>query len=122
MLEEIMQYFQAVQEGKKRANEAQMKLFDIAGFAMLTLTTKKKDGKFIPIGAENYCAAIHRPEGYLVILVDAEGYTKAQTKDLEREEAGQIYSKVAESGIEEFPGNQITIWTETFDTIQSEFK
>ena len=70
-----MQYFQAVQEGKKRANEAQMKLFDIAGFAMLTLTTKKKDGKFIPIGEENYCAAIHRPEGYLVILVDAEGYT-----------------------------------------------
>ncbi len=122
MLEEIMQYFQAVQEGKKRANEAQMKLFDIAGFAMLTLTTKKKEGKFIPIGAENYCAAIHRPEGYLVILVDAEGYTKAQTKDLEKEEAGQIYSKVAESGIEEFPGNQITIWTETFDTIQSEFK
>ena len=122
MLEEIMQYFQAVQEGKKRANEAQMKLFDIAGFAMLTLTTKKKDGKFIPIGAENYCAAIHRPEGYLVILVDAEGYTKAQTKDLEKDEAGQIYSKVAESGIEEFPGNQITIWTETFDTIQSEFK
>jgi len=122
VLEEIMQYFQAVQEGKKRANEAQMKLFDIAGFAMLTLTTKKKDGKFIPIGAENYCAAIHRPEGYLVILVDAEGYTKAQTKDLEKEEAGQIYSKVAESGIEEFPGNQITIWTETFDTIQSEFK
>ena len=122
MLKEIMQYFQAVQEGKKLANEAQMKLFDIAGFAMLTLTTKKKDGKFIPIGAENYCAAIHRPEGYLVILVDAEGYTKAQTKDLEKEEAGQIYSKVAESGIEEFPGNQITIWTETFDTIQSEFK
>jgi hypothetical protein len=122
VLEEIMQYFQAVQEGKKRANEAQMKLFDIAGFAMLTLTTKKKEGKFIPIGAENYCAAIHRPEGYLVILVDAEGYTKAQTKDLEKEEAGQIYSKVAESGIEEFPGNQITIWTETFDTIQSEFK
>ena len=122
MLKEIMQYFQAVQEGKKRANEAQMKLFDIAGFAMLTLTTKQKDGKFIPIGAENYCAAIHRPEGYLVILVDAEGYTKAQTKDLEKEEAGQIYSKVAESGIEEFPGNQITIWTETFDTIQSEFK
>ena len=39
-----MQYFQAVQEGKKRANEAQMKLFDVAGFAMLTLTTKKKDG------------------------------------------------------------------------------
>jgi len=38
----IMQYFQAVQIGKKRANKAQMTLFDLAGFAMLTLTTKKK--------------------------------------------------------------------------------
>tara|TARA_B100001750_G_scaffold12301_1_gene8911 strand:+ start:756 stop:911 length:156 start_codon:yes stop_codon:yes gene_type:complete len=37
-----MQYFQAVQEGKIRANKAQMKLFEIAGFAMLTLTTKKR--------------------------------------------------------------------------------
>ena len=117
-----MQYFQAVQEGKKRANEAQMKLFDIAGFAMLTLTTKKKDGKFIPVGEEIYSAAIKKPEGYVIILVDGDGYTKTQSKDLEKEEAGQIYSKVAESGIEEFPGNQITIWTETFDTIQSEFK
>ena len=117
-----MQYFQAVQKGKQRANQSQLKLFDVAGFAMLTLTTKKRDGKFIPIGEETYCAAIHRPEGYLVILVDADGYTKAQTKDLEKEEAGKIYSKVEESGIEEFPGNQITIWTETFDTIQSELK
>ena len=40
----------------------------------------------------------------------------------EKEEAGKIYSKVEESGIEEFPGDQITIWTETFDTIQSELK
>ena len=45
-----MQYFQAVQAGKKRANESQMKLFDIAGFAMLTLTTKKIDGKIFTNG------------------------------------------------------------------------
>ena len=36
-----MQYFQAVQQGRQRAAKSQMKLFDIAGFAMLTLTTKK---------------------------------------------------------------------------------
>tara|TARA_Y100001936_G_scaffold226485_1_gene245906 strand:+ start:251 stop:604 length:354 start_codon:yes stop_codon:yes gene_type:complete len=116
-----MQYFQAVQEGKKRSNLAQMKLFEVAGFAMLTLTTKKKDGKFIPIGEENFCAAIQRPEGYLVILVDGDGYTKAQTKDLERDEAGKIFHKIKETGIEEFTGSDITIWTETFPTIQSEF-
>ena len=120
MLYEIMQYFQAVQQGKKRANEAQMKLFDIAGFAMLTLTTKKRDGKFIPVGEETYCAAIKKPEGYVIILVDEDGYTKTQSKDLEKDEAAKIYLKVKESGIEEFPGKQIAIWTEQFDTIQSE--
>ena len=76
----------------------------------------------VDVGEETYCAAIHRPEGYLVILVDAEGYTKAQTKDLEKDEAAKIYSKVEESGIEEFPGNTISIWTEQFDTIQSELE
>ena len=120
MLYEIMQYFQAVQQGKKRANEAQMKLFDIAGFAMLTLTTKKKDGKFIPVGEEIYSAAIKKPEGYVIILVDGDGYTKTQSKDLEKDEASKIYAKVRESGIEEFPGKQIANWTEMFDTIQSE--
>ena len=38
-----MQYFQAVQQGKKRANEAQMKLFDIAGFATLNEISMKAD-------------------------------------------------------------------------------
>ena len=122
MLKELMQYFRAVQQGKKRANEAQMKLFDIAGFAMLTLTTKKKDGKFIPVGEETYCAAIKKPEGYVVILVDGDGYTKTQSKDLEKEEASKIFLKVKESGIEEFPGNTISIWTEQFDTIQSDLE
>ena len=122
MLNKIMQYFQAVQQGKKRANEAQMKLFDIAGFAMLTLTTKKKDGKFIPVGEETYCAAIKKPEGYVIILVDGDGYTKTQSKDLEKEEAAKIYAKARETGIDEFPGKQIAIWTEQFDTIQSELE
>ena len=118
----VMQYFQAVQTGKKRANESQMKLFDIAGFAMLTLTTKKIDGKFFPVGEENYVSAIKKPEGYVVILVDEDGYTKTQSKDLEKDEAAKIFKKVQESGIEEFSGNEIKIWTEAFPTIQNELK
>ena len=118
----VMQYFQAVQTGKKRANESQMKLFDIAGFAMLTLTTKKIDGKFFPVGEENYAAAIKKPEGYVVILVDEDGYTKTQSKDLEKEEATEIYKKVIESGIEEYPKNEIVIWTEKFPAVQSELR
>ena len=118
----VMQYFQAVQEGKIRANKAQMKLFEIAGFAMLTLTTKKKEGKFFPVGEEIYSAVIKKPEGYVVLLVDEDGYTKTQSKDLERDEAAKIFKKVEESGIEEFSGNEIKIWTEAFPTIQNEFK
>ena len=117
-----MQYFQAVQTCKKRANVSQMKLFDIAGFAMLTLTTKKIDGKFFPVGEENYAAAIKKPEGYVVILVDEDGYTKTQSKDLEKEEAVGIYKKILESGIEEYSENEIIIWTEKFPAVQNELK
>ena len=118
----VMQYFQAVQTGKKRANESQMKLFDIAGFAMLTLTTKKIDGKFFPVGEENYAAAIKKPEGYVVILVDEDGYTKTQSKDLEKAEASEIYKKIIESGIEEYSENEIIIWTEKFPAVQNELR
>ena len=118
----VMQYFEAVQTGKKRANESQMKLFDIAGFAMLTLTTKKIDGKFFPVGEENYAAAIKKPEGYVVILVDEDGYTKTQSKDLEKTEASEIYKKIIESGIEEYSENEIIIWTEKFPAVQNELR
>ena len=116
----IMQYFQAVQIGKERANKAQMTLFDLAGFAMLTLTTKKKDGKFLPVGEETNVAVIHTEDGYVTILVDEEGYTKAQSKALEKNEAMEIFKKARNSGISEYQGNQVDIWTESYFTVQNE--
>ena len=116
----IMQYFQAVQIGKERASKAQMTLFDLAGFAMLTLTTKKKDGKFFPVGEETYTAVIHTADGFVTILVDEDGYTKAQSKPLEKEEAIEIFKKAIDSGISEFGGEQIEIWTDSYKTVQNE--
>ena len=116
----IMQYFQAVQIGKERASKAQMTLFDLAGFAMLTLTTKKKDGKFLPVGEETFTAVIHTADGYVTILVDEDGYTKAQSKPLEKDEAMEIFKKAIDSGISEFDGKQIEIWTESYSTVQNE--
>ena len=116
----IMQYFQAVQIGKERANKAQMTLFDLAGFAMLTLTTKKKDGKFLPVGEETHVAVIHTADGYVTILVDEDGYTKAQSKALEKNEAMEIFKKARDSGISEYEENQIEIWTESYFTVQNE--
>ena len=118
----IMQYFQAVQIGKQRANKAQMALFEVAGFAMLTLTTKKIDGKFFPVGEESFVTAIKTNDGYVVILVDEDGFTKAQTKALEKEEGKKIYSKVLDSNIAEFSGKKINIWNDTYPTVQDELK
>jgi len=118
----IMQYFQAVQIGKRRANKAQMALFEISGFAMLTLTTKKIDGKFFPVGEESFVTVIKTNDGYVIILVDEDGFTKAQTKALKKEEGKKIYSKVLDSNITEFSGNEIKIWNDTYPTVQDELK
>ena len=117
-----MQYFQAVQIGKQRANKAQMILFDISGFAMLTLTTKKIDGKFVPVGEESFATVIKTSDGFVIILVDEDGFTKAQTKALEKEEAKKIFNTVLTSGITEFPRKEIKIWTDTYPTVQDELK
>ncbi len=115
-----MQYFQAVQIGKERASKAQMTLFDLAGFAMLTLTTKKKDGKFFPVGEETYTAVIHTADGFVTILVDEDGYTKAQSKAIEKGEAMEIFKKAIDSGISEYDEKEVEIWTEKYFTVQNE--
>ena len=117
-----MQYFQAVQIGKQRANKAQMALFEISGFAMLTLTTKKIDGKFFPVGEESFVTVIKTNDGYVIILVDGDGFTKAQTKALEKEEGKKIYNKVLDSNVTEFSGNEIKIWNDVYPTVQDELK
>ncbi len=99
-----------------------MVLFDVSGFAMLTLTTKKIDGKFFPVGEESFVTTIKTNDGYVVILVDEDGFTKAQTKALEKEEGKKIYSKVLDSNIAEFSGKQINIWNDTYPTVQDELK
>jgi len=117
-LKQSMQYFQAVQIGKERASKAQMILFKLAGFAMLTLTTKKIDGKFLPVGEENYAAIIQTQDGFVTILVDGDGYTKAQSKALEKNSALEVFKKIMASGIEEYSGNKVEIWTESYPTVQ----
>lgn len=89
---------------------------------MLTLTTKKKDGKFFPVGEEDLVAVIKTVDGYVTILVDAEGYTKAQSKPLEKDKAMAIFKKVRDSGIEEYAGDKVEIWTEQYPTIQNQLK
>jgi hypothetical protein len=99
-----------------------MVLFDISGFAMLTITTKKIDGKFFPVGEESFVTVIKTADGFIIILVDEDGFTKAQTKALEKEEAQKILSKVLATGIGEFSRNEVKIWADTYPTMQDELK
>jgi len=115
-----MQYFQAVQQGKQRASKSQMKMFEVAGFGMLTLTTKKIDGKFHPVGEEEFTAVINSSDGHVAIIVDKDGFTKAQSKAVGKEEALSIYKKLRESGILEYPEKEIQIWSEARPTIQAD--
>ncbi len=112
-----MQYFQAVQKGRQIAAASQMRLFNVAGFAMLTLTTKKVDGKFMPVGTEEYAAVIRTRDGFVAILADEDGYTKAQSKALDKNEAFEILDKLVLSGIPEFTGDDVEIWTEQYPRV-----
>ena len=57
------------------------------------------------------------------VVSDVEGgFTKAQTKALEKEEAKKIFNKILASGVAEFSHKEIKIWTDAYPTVQDELK
>ncbi|MDR3782366.1 MAG: hypothetical protein P4K92_03545 [Candidatus Nitrosotalea sp.] len=101
-----MQYHQAIRIGQERSRKSQMTLFSHAGFAMLTLTVKKSQGTFVPVGEKELVAIIERPgEGWIVVIVDEEGYAKSQSKVLKEDEAKEILKKATSTGIPQYEGH-----------------
>ena len=100
----FMQYHQAVRIGQERARKSQMNLFNYSGFAMLTLTVKKSEGKFVPVGEQEFVAVVNKYDGWVTVIVDEEGYAKAQSKILEENEAREIMKKAVVAGIPEYIG------------------
>ena len=74
------------------------------------------------VGEESFVTVIKTNDGFVILLVDEGGFTKAQTKALEKEEAKKILDKVLASGIAEFSRKEIKIWTDTYPTVQDELK
>jgi hypothetical protein len=100
-----VQYHQAIRIGQERSRKSQMTLFTYTGFAMLTLTVKKSQGKFVPVGEKEFVAIIEKPgEGWLVVIVDEEGFAKSQSKILKEEEAKEIWRKATSAGIPKYIG------------------
>lgn len=106
-----MRYNEAVFIGQQRSKEAQMKLFDYTGFAMLTYTVKQdpKDNVFMPVGKELFVSK-KVVEGYVILyLTDKDGFAKAQSKPLDIKEGEKIYEKIKRDGISELEGTLKTI-------------
>lgn len=100
-----MQYHQAIRIGQERSRKSQMTLFSHAGFAMLTLTVKKSQGAFVPVGEQELVAMVEKPgEGWLVVIVDEEGYAKSQSKVLVENDAKEILNKATSAGIPQYLG------------------
>ncbi|MFQ5940450.1 MAG: hypothetical protein ACE5KA_01970 [Nitrososphaerales archaeon] len=100
-----MQYHEASLTGQERARRSQHKLFEYSGFAFLTKTVKQVEDGFEPVGEEELAAMEDNGDGtMLVIICDAEGFAKAQTKPLPEEQAKKIFEKMLKDGFMEFKG------------------
>lgn len=106
-----MRYNEAAFIGQQRSKDAQMKLFEYAGFAMLTYTIKKDDQNqgFLPVGEEVYASKQVYQEQMIIYLTDEDGFAKAQSKPLAVEDGNKTYSKILSDGIKEFKGAIKTI-------------
>jgi hypothetical protein len=104
-----MQYHKAAFLGQERSKKAQMKLFDYAGFAMLTYTIKQSKTGFEPVGEEMLVGKMTRNNEAILFICDKDGYAKAQSKILSIQKGEEIYKKMIEDGIPEFTGTIKTV-------------
>lgn len=106
-----MRYNEAAFIGQQRSRAAQMKLFDYAGFAMLTYTIKKnpKDEGFMPVGEGLFVSKAIYDNSIIIYLTDEEGFAKAQTKPMSIPEGEKILEKISADGLKRFEGDLKTI-------------
>ena len=103
-----MQYHKAAFLGQ-RDQEAQMKLFDYTGFAMLTYTIKQDKKGFEPVGEEMLVGKITMADEAMLFICDKDGYAKAQSKPITIQQGEEIYQKMIKDGILEFIGSIKTV-------------
>ena len=104
-----MQYHKAAHFGKQRAQKAQMKLFDYAGFALLTYTIKQAKDGFEPVGDEELAGKMTRGDEAMLFICDKEGYAKAQSKPLPIQQGEEIFRKMLADGMPEYSGEIKTV-------------
>jgi hypothetical protein len=106
-----MRYNEAAFIGQKNSKEAQIKLFNYTGFAMLTYTIKQIPGGkgFLPVGEMTFAAKAIYGDKIILYITDEDGFAKAQSKPLGIEEGEKLFDKMLQDGIEKFQGQIKTI-------------
>jgi hypothetical protein len=107
-----MRYNEAAFIGQKNSKDAQIKLFNYTGFAMLTYTIKQSpDGKgFLPVGEKTFAGKSPVYDNQIILyLTDEDGFAKAQSKPLNIDVAEKFFNKMLEDGIEKYNGQIKTI-------------
>jgi hypothetical protein len=106
-----MKYNEAAFIGQQRSKDAQLKLFEYTGFAMLTYTIKSggQEKGFSPVGEAIRVFKQTYDQQIIIYFTDEEGYAKAQSKPLNIEEGNKIYNQILLDGIEEYRGDIKTI-------------
>lgn len=104
-----VQYHKAAHIGRERAQKAQMKLFDYAGFAMLTYTIKQDKAGFEPVGDEELAGKMTRGSEAMLFICDKDGFAKAQSKPMPIDQGEEIYKKMLADGMQEFAGEIKTV-------------
>lgn len=99
-----MDYFAAVQEGRRRVNNAIRTLQEVAGPCYPMLFLKMGVADWTPVGEEMMHKVIPGRAGTAaLVLCDADGNSKAMSAWLPEEKAAELAKAVERKGIPEFP-------------------
>jgi hypothetical protein len=100
-----LDYFTAVQEGKRRAQVALSILNDVAGPSNPVLFLKVGKQNWEPVGEENmYSVIFGKNETGAVVLCDNEGNAKALSAWLDRKAASDQAAKLEALGFQKYAG------------------
>ena len=109
-----MQYFQALQKGKKRVEQSREylnRLTDGKAMPALALGDTKSD-VWEPVGEENLYAFVDESagfvltdtSGYILALVDKNGFSKSIVQGVTKEQKETLLKKFQEDNISEYKG------------------
>ncbi len=100
-----MDYFKAVQEGKRRVQSALSLLEEAAGPSHAVLFMKTGRTDWSPVGEENLYSTIDGKDGTAaVVICDSDGNTKAMSGWLLMEDAAKSASILQSRGLSHFLG------------------